>query len=195
MAKNILLALVISSALFLGCGSSTLSQLNPINPPAVSASSLPVGCDATGTCVGTVNHTWGYCQYSVYQTAQTFVLALEIGISSTPTDPSDSLCYVPMATGGIIKSISGNTNYVPWTANLSSMFLDVRACTNVGCTWPAGQEHIASQKYMVKGAPQSLPLSGSFTNGISTNGFMVVFNDDLNVKPTTISVAFAGTFQ
>jgi hypothetical protein len=196
MAQKIVLALLVS-ALLAGCGSSPLAKLNPLNPPAVHAAApAPAGCDANGACVGTVQHSWGYCQYSTYQTAKTFVVALEVGIKFTPTDANDSLCFLPFANGGgQIKSIHGNTNYTPWTAKLSSLFLNVRACTAATCNYPDQQEHLAAQKYTALNSPQSLPLDAVFPEAITTTGVMVVFNDDLDVKPTTFSVAFSGTFK
>jgi hypothetical protein len=175
------------------CGS-----INPINPPAVHAQAAPpAGCDGNGACSGNITHAWGYCDYSVYQTAKTFTVALEIGITSTPKDPNDSLCLMPFASGGgLIKSIHGNTNYTPWTNNLSSMLLDIRACTADACAYPGQQEHLGAAKYTVKGVPQSLPLDGVFPDPVNATAVMVVFNDDLDAaKPTTISVAFSGTFK
>jgi hypothetical protein len=194
MAKKIVLVLVLS-VLLTGCGSSSF---NPINPPAVHAQAAPPpGCDGNGVCTGNITHSWGYCQYSTYQTAKTFVVALEIGITSTPKDSNDSLCFLPFASGGgLIKSIHGNTNYTPWTNNVSSMFLDIRSCTSSACRYPEQQEHLGAAKYTIKGVPQSLPLDGVFSEPVNATGFMIVFNDDLdNAKPTTMSVAFSGTFK
>jgi hypothetical protein len=59
-----------------------------------------------------------------------------------------------------------------------------------------GSGHAEGAKYTVKGVPQSLPLDGVFSESVNTTGFMIVFNDDLdNAKPTTMSVAFSGTFK
>ena len=195
--KSTAISVTLFSALLLsGCGS--ISNLNPINPPTVHAQAAPpAGCDGDGVCTGNITHPWGYCQYSTYQTGKTFTVALEIGIKSTPTDGNDSLCLLPFASGGgLIKGIHGNTNYVPWTTNLSSMFVDIRACTASACEYPTQQEHLGAAKYTTKGVPQSLPLDGVFSEPINTAAVMVVFNDDLdNAKPTTISVAFSGTFK
>jgi hypothetical protein len=48
----------------------------------------------------------------------------------------------------------------------------------------------------VKDVPQSLPLDVHILGTGKHGGFMIVFNDDLdNAKPTTMSVAFSGTFK
>jgi hypothetical protein len=193
-----ILSVTLFFALLTGCGSqSAISVANPFNPPAVHAAAPPpAGCDSNGACTGNIAHSWGYCQYTTYQTAKTFVVALEVGIKSTPTDPNDSLCVLPFAFGGgLIRSIHGDSNYTPWTAKLSSLFFDVRACTAVACDYPAQQEHLAAHKYTVQGGPQSLPIDAVFPDPITAASIMVVFNDDLDVKPTTFSVAFSGTFK
>jgi hypothetical protein len=129
------------------------------------------------------------------------VIALEIGVNSTPTDPSTSLCYIPLAfAGSSIKTISGNTNYTSWnsTNSLASVFMDVRACTASPCNYPDQQEHVASAYATFKPAtgPVSIPLQGSFgTTGIPVMAFMVVFNDDLPpAKPDTLHLVINGTF-
>lgn len=201
MAKKIVLAFIFS-ALLTGCGSTSfLAQMNPINPPSVHAqTSLPVGCSSNGACAGTTTNTWGTCQWSSYQTSKTFVIALEIGVNSTPTDPSTSLCYVPLAlAGSSIKTISGNTNFTSWnsTGSVASVFMDVRACTASPCNFPDQQEHIATAYNTFKpAAPVSIPLQGSFgTTGIPVMAFMVVFNDDLApAKPDTLHLVINGTF-
>ena len=105
-------------------------------------------------------------------------------------------CEIPLAFGGIIKSIDGNTAYTPWTANLSSMFIDVRSCATSACNYPVDQEHLASAKYTVKGVPQSLPIHGVWSTGINATDLMFVWSDDLaEAKPTTLHVDFSGTFQ
>lgn len=197
-SKSIAVSVTLFIALLTGCGSqSAMIAANPFNPPTVHAAAPPpVGCDSNGVCSGTVQHVWGYCQYSTYQTGKTFVVAMEVGMKSTPTDPNDSLCVLPFALGGgIIKSIHGNTNYTPWTDKLSSLFLNIRACTSAACNYPDQQEHLGAQKYTAKGGPQSMPLDAVFTDAINATAVMVVFNDDLDVKPTTVSVAFSGTFK
>lgn len=179
----------------IGCGGSSL---NPFNPPAVHASGILPNCDGNGACGTTVIHAWGYCQFSTYQTAKTFIVAVEIGINSNAPANDMTICTMPFAFGGgLITSINGNSNYTPWTANLSSAFIDVRSCTVVTCDYPVHQEHIAAQKYTIKGAPQSVPFSANFIAApIPSAGIMFVVNDDLaNAKPTTINVAFSGTFQ
>jgi len=194
MKKLITLALLLSSVFALN-GYKHLSTLNPINPPSVMAATLLPMCDTNGACNYQYNYTWGYCQWQSYQTAKTFTVAVEIGINSG--NVSD-VCYVPLAFGGNVVNAQGVTNYTPWTANLSSMFLNVRACTGAafGCAYPSQQEHVFAHKYTVKGTPQSVPFSSAFITPLTTNGFMVVFNDDLiAAKPTTINLSFSGNLQ
>lgn len=183
-------------ALLLVVGCASVEKVNPVSPAPVSAASTPVGCDLNGACSGTIKHTWGYCQYTSYQTQRTFVVAMEVGFNSTPTDANDSVCAIPFALGGgQIKSIHGNTNYTPWTNKVSSMFLNVRACTAQNCNWPDQQEHLIAHKYTVQNAPQSVTVNEVFIQPINATAIMAVFNDDLPVKPTTLSMAFSGEFK
>lgn len=164
-------------------------------PSAHATGTLLPMCDVNGACNYQYNYSWGYCQWQTYQTAKTFTVAVEIGINSG--NVSD-VCYVPFAFGGNITSLEGNTNYTPWTVNLSSMFLNVRACTGAAfsCIYPAEQEHLITHKYTVKGNPQAIPFSKTLATPMFANGFMVVFNDDLVAdKPTTMNLTFSGTFQ
>jgi hypothetical protein len=76
------------------------------------------------------------------------------------------------------------------------MFVDIRSCTADACSYPGQQEHLGAAKYTIKGVPQSLPLDGVFLEPVNAAAIMIVFNDDLdNAKPTTMSVAFSGTFK
>jgi hypothetical protein len=193
MARKILLVLALAA--LIGCGSQ--SAFNPINPPDVHAFSVPPNCNPDGTCSATYTTQWGYCQWQTYQTAKTFVVAMEIGMNSNATPGSPSICEIPFALGGgTIKSIEGNSNYYTYSANLGSLWLDVRSCTTGACPFPQEQEHLFSQKYTVKGAPQSLPIHGQWGIGLPAQYIMIVWNDDLaNAKPVTINVNFSGTFQ
>lgn len=181
-----------------GCGSH--SAFNPINPPAVQASGVLPNCDANGACSATIFHAWGYCQWTSLQTAKTFSVSFEVGMNANAPANDASICTVPFGLGGgVITSISGNSNSTPSAASntpLDSLWINVRSCTVVTCEYPNHQEHLATQKYTTKGVPQSLPFSGTFPAGIPSAGIMLVFNDDLaTAKPVTISVAFSGTFQ
>lgn len=176
-----------------GCGGAVPSvsaapapgPMPPTPPPAPAC--VP---DVSGvSCSAHVVTPWGYCHYETHQTARTFSVALEIGISITPADPNTSLCVVPLgAGGGDIATISGMVNYVPFTANLSSMVLLLR-------TDGTPEESLYTAKMAVRGVPVTVPFAAAYP-GLHAGGFFVIFNDDLDAaKPTTISLGFAGTFK
>ena len=193
--RKLITRLILFSLLLIGF--TGVSRLNSIDPPTVSAFTVPVNCDINGSCAGVYTLPFGTCQWSTYQTAKTFTVAMEIGMNRNANPGEIEACEIPFALGGgIIKSIDGNSDYTPWTANLSSMFLNIRSCATPACNYPQDQEQLAAHKYTVKGAPQGMPIHGAWANGITATDINFVWNDDIAIaKPTTIHVAFSGTFQ
>lgn len=196
MAKIHSIALIAFAFLLTGCAGSSF---NPINPPAVSAQAAPpVGCDANGSCFDHTVHTWGYCQDATIQSSRTVTASLEIGISSTPTDANDSLCGLMLADGGgDLTGMTGTVAYKSWNATkAASMIVGLRACTTKTCDYPSGQEQLYTSKFGVNpGENIVIPFTATFPEPIHVDHFLLVFNDDLDAKPTTISFAFAGTFK
>ena len=194
MAKSTLaLSLLLSLTILSGC------NFNIVHPPVVKAQAAPpVGCDANGSCFDHTVHTWGYCQDATIQSSRTVTASAEIGISSTPTDANDSLCGLMLADGGgDLTGITGTVAYKSWNqTKAASMIVGLRACTTKTCDYPSGQEQLYTAKFGVNpGENIVIPFTATFPEPIHADHFLLVFNDDLDAKPTTISFAFAGTFK
>lgn len=194
MAKIYSIVVLLFSFALAGCAGSSF---NLINPPAVGAQSTPSGCDATGACSITNKLAWGYEDIATYTSAHTIAGTIEIGLNSTPTNANDATVALPLTSAGDLTSISGNVDYRSWGKNPASMIVDLRSCEDAACAYPSGQEHLATLKFTADpGSHTTIPFSARFETPIHVDHFMLVFNDDLdNAKPTTISVAFSGTFK
>lgn len=192
--KSIAVSLLVM--LLAGCGGITPSTVHA-GPalPAIGPDSLTCSGD---TCSFVKNTQWGYCQGETHQFGKTFSVHLEIGVSELVKDVQTSGCAIPLAhSGGLVSSIHGNVNYIPFTNNLTSMATWVYAMN-------AGQkESLYSAKMaLTKGEAQSIPMEGSsgqpiaFTTPIQTDAFLVWFNVDLPESlPNTISLGFSGTLE
>lgn len=179
-----------------GCGNqiASVNAQAPASPTPTPVQAVPANCGTNGACAATEIKQWGYCQYETHQYGKSFTVSLEIGIKANQTDPSTSNCLLPLAgNGGNITSINGTVNYLPWTANVSSMALRINS-NGDGCD--CGENALYAGKLTVKSAPVSLPISQVFITPIPAKVLYVLFNDDLaTAKPTTISIALAGTLQ
>lgn len=69
---------------------------------------------------------WGYCQYDTHRYGNTHTVNLEIGMNANAADPNTFNCFVSVAgPTGLLTGIHGTLNYLPWTANVSSMALRI----------------------------------------------------------------------
>ena len=196
MSKTTLAVLFLSLATILsGCG---MNSLNIVNPPSVSAQAPPpVTCNDDGVCDTKVIASWGYYQYSTYESPKTFSGAVEIGVNQNIADANQSIVGLPLAFPGNITSFSGDIDYRSWGKNPASMIVEIRACTDANCTYPTAQEHLMLRKFTADaGSHETQSFAVKFATPVHADHLMLIFNDDLaNAKPTTISVGFSGEFK
>lgn len=189
-----LLCLFVLSIFATSCGTGSAPNALPAIVPTVHAASAPANCNATSqSCSLMQVHSWGYCLWETHQTGKTFSGQLEIGIKSQPTDPNDSLCFISLASGGTISNVGGTVSYLPQGPSTSSMVMLLRACTTLGCAFPAEQEYLYAAKLQANPPNVTAISYHQPVPNIPTTGFVVVFNDDL-AKPSNISVTFSGSF-
>lgn len=203
MAKtdSICFAILFLAFTLTGCGNVQSVHAATPSPTPAAVVAVPSTCNSSA-CSGLVNTQWGYCQYETHRYTSTFSVSLEIGVNANVTDPSTSNCFVPIPGGTAnVTGIHGTLNYLPWTANVSSMALRINA-NGDGCN--CGENTFYAAKLTAHSAPVSVPIDVtpivpiSVINGANGPGtfFVVLFNDDLGpAKPTTINVAFSGNIQ